>query len=101
MKSTMSKIEDLGNAYVPTEDIQHWYKLVPVPQSSKDEDVVMDCAGTSSAATSSMGTHGQSEPEPTQLGGEEQSESSHDNLVVSFIDVFGRVSNSVREYFRI
>lgn len=89
----MSKIEDLGNAYVPTEDVQHWYKLVPVSQSSMDEDVVMDSTGTPNATTSFMGNHEQSEaiqPEPAPPGGEER---SHDNLVVSFIDVFGRVSS--------
>lgn len=98
MKSTLGKIEDLGNAYDASEDVQQWYKLVPVPHSSADEDVVMEAAssgdilgtGSSSGQEYSESTKNDSLQPP---GVEEPAQKSHENLVVSFIDVFGRVSS--------
>jgi E3 ubiquitin-protein ligase HUWE1 len=97
IKSTLSKIEDLGNAYVVPEDIQQWYKLVPVSASVHDEDVVMDIADSEGAeemtATDSEQS-GSTANDLTQLsGGEDPALRSHDNMVVSFIDVVGRVKS--------
>jgi E3 ubiquitin-protein ligase HUWE1 len=95
IKSTLGKIEDLGNAYVVSEDIQQWYKLVPVSASILDEDVVMDIAdseGVEGTAGTDSEQSGSTGNDPTQLsGGEDPALRAHDNMVVSFIDVVGRV----------
>jgi E3 ubiquitin-protein ligase HUWE1 len=91
IKSTLSKIEDLGNAYVVPKDMQQWYKLVPVSAaSSADEDVDMEVADSEGAGGPPATDSEQSGNDPTN--GEDPR--SHDNLVVSFIDVVGRVRPS-------
>lgn len=92
IKSTMGKIEDLGNAYVVPEDIQQWYKLVPVPTSSFSEDVDMEVAdpqGVGALGPESEQSGGDDPVRP--LSEEEPGLRAHDNMVVSFIDVIGRV----------
>lgn len=84
LKATMSKIEDLGNAYVPAKDVEQWYRLVTTTPLS-DTDVSMeDVQPVDTPATSSS-----PDSEPSS---EETPSKSHDNHLVSFIDVFGRVS---------
>jgi E3 ubiquitin-protein ligase HUWE1 len=97
IKSTLSKIEDLGNAYVVSEDIQHWYKLVPVSTSSFDEDVDMDATGSEivgegGPAADSDQSGSSSDDLLQPLSGEDPALRVHDNIIVSFIDVIGRVS---------
>lgn len=96
IKSTLSKVEDLGNAYVVPDGIHHWYKLVPVSAFVSDEDVVMELAdsdgpeGTPATDSEQFGTAGN---DPGQLSsGDDPALRSHDNMVVSFIDVVGRVN---------
>lgn len=92
--STLSKVEDLGNAYEPPKAIKQWYSLLPVVDGNSEEepseDVEMD------------------EVEPRVLGGTPEvqlatdlaedgsghSSSKHDNNIVSFMDIIGRVSSS-------
>jgi E3 ubiquitin-protein ligase HUWE1 len=76
--AVLSKIEDLGNAYEPPEGIRQWYTLLPPKSAASKDDVVMaDAAGGSSEILSS--------PE------NQQSPKSHENEIVSYIDVTGRV----------
>jgi E3 ubiquitin-protein ligase HUWE1 len=93
IKSTLSKIEDLGNAYVVPEDIRQWYKLVPVLGSSTDQDVDMEVADSEGAGGAPAADSEQLGSASNDLaGGEDPALRSHDNVVVSFIDIVGRVS---------
>lgn len=85
IKTTLSKIEDLGNAYVAPDDIKSWYRLgVAEPPSAVQDSVMEDVQASGSAsatATPSEGAALGDDPPP-----------KHDNTVVSYIDVIGRVS---------
>jgi E3 ubiquitin-protein ligase HUWE1 len=93
IKSTLSKIEILGEAYVVPADIQHWYKLVPAPESPADEGAPME--GVESENNSSL------DSKPSEVARHDEStfivEESvpkpHDNNIVSYIDAIGRVRN--------
>ena len=42
VKTTMARIEDLGNSFTAPKDVQHWYKLIPstlVPSNTEESDV--------------------------------------------------------------
>lgn len=86
----MGKIEDLGNAYVVREDIQQWYKLLPMSAPAFDNDVVMD-AVLEGAEPESGVMLADSAHDAAHLNGDELLPKSHDNIIVSFIDVIGRV----------
>ncbi|KAH9949004.1 hypothetical protein B0H21DRAFT_198859 [Amylocystis lapponica] len=97
IRATMDKIEVLGKAYVPPEDIKHWYRLLPTASSSSasnqmsaDGDVVMEPIEddkqeetTTAAADADTTTANDSPRELSSLR-------SHDNTVISFIDVFSK-----------
>lgn len=92
LKSTLSRIEDLGASYSPPADIKHWYQLVPISTLPSDDDVTMQ----DDAAMESPGP-----AEVPQVAVEDidddsedddQNGKSHDNIVVSYIDIVGRVS---------
>lgn len=94
IKSTMSKIEDMGNVYVVPEDVQQWYKLLPVSDTRGDEDIEMDVSEIQ------KGGRGDESPIPLEHfenpgndpnQSEDSSSRAHDNVMVSFIDVLGRV----------
>lgn len=95
IKSTMGKIEELGNAYVVPEEHKHWYALQPTKTASAsantDNDVDME-AGALQAGSSTPATV---EPEATPHPMDDNSFKAHDNVVVSFIDVFGKVRDSI------
>ncbi|KAI0051234.1 hypothetical protein FA95DRAFT_1602906 [Auriscalpium vulgare] len=91
IKSTLSKIEDLGNAYVPPDNIKSWYALVPSPPpqaATSDADVVMAPAQEEASTTppSSNPPVASSAAEAT----EENTGKSHENLIISYIDVLCR-----------
>lgn len=89
VKATLSKIEDLGNAFVPPEDMKQWYKLVPVSTGQeRDEDVAMEDISAEGDEVSSTKAESKG---PTSTS-EDSAPKSHDNHIVSFIDVIGRVS---------
>jgi len=86
LKSTLSKIEDLGNTYVVPKDIQQWYRLIPTSSVSLDEDVAMEGIETDymlSASPEDDSAKNDSE--------DEEAPSAHGNNVVSYIDAVGRV----------
>lgn len=93
IKSTLSKIEDMGNAYEVPADMITWYQLVAPSNKSGDgitagdEDVAMGDA-TPSTATLRTAT---SEATATTLGAKDKNSPPHDNNVVMFIDILGRV----------
>lgn len=84
LKVTIGKIEELGVNFEVPKDLRQWYFLTPVspPILSLDHDVAMDDVET---ATPPSNPHVQ----PTDG---DQEPKNHDNYIVSFIDVFGRVS---------
>jgi E3 ubiquitin-protein ligase HUWE1 len=98
VRSTLGRIEDLGNAYTVPTDIRHWYQLVPettvvVPQQESTEgDIAMD-VDSELVAAGSADTAGIIDETSSEAAGEKEDSSikSHDNHIVSFIDVVGRV----------
>lgn len=97
LKSTLSKIEDLGNDFVPSEATQQWYKLVPVAApASADLDVPMEDVESTdpTAPLSTSALEGVEVPkvETSTSSSTDESQKAHDNHVVSFIDILGRVS---------
>ena len=92
LKSTLSRIEDLGASYSSPADIEHWYQLVPVSSTlPSDGDVTMQ----DDAAIESSGTIEVPQAATENLDDDIEDDSpnakSHDNIVVSYIDIVGRV----------
>ncbi|KAF9029021.1 hypothetical protein BDZ89DRAFT_1101623 [Hymenopellis radicata] len=81
IRVTLSKIEDLGNAFEAPEDIKQWYKLMPTP--TPEEDITMEDIQATGEAPQARS------PEATAAS-EEPATKAHDNHIVSFIDVLGR-----------
>lgn len=97
LKSTLSKIEDLGNAFQVPESIKRWYQLVPVPPKASpgDGDIPMEDVETTGTAVTSDQVTEQSEDNTADADNsydEDPATKAHDNNVVSFIDIMGRVS---------
>ena len=96
VRSILGQIEDLGKVFTIPEDIRHFYQLVPDPeatQPTQDEGGVamdVDQSPASVPATSSEDPNAQSE-EPEKEGASQKNPESHDNQIVAFIDVVGRV----------
>lgn len=90
VKSTLGRIEDLGNAYVVPAELLQWYQLVPEQGSTGDAamdvDVEVNAAPSSTEAISTSDETG-SDP----AGDKDDSLKSHDNHIVSYIDVTCRV----------
>ncbi len=95
IKTTMGRIEELGSAFTVSDDIKHYYKLqpqdpAPVESSSTDAGAPMDVDQPAPAEQASTPAQQPNADQPssssTDLFGR-----SHDNLVISYIDVFGKV----------
>ncbi|KAF9012343.1 hypothetical protein BDQ17DRAFT_1232733 [Cyathus striatus] len=87
LRSTLSKIEELGQAYKVPHEIRQWYYLMSVEKASlSDEDIAMrdhDQAGLVSEAGC--------DPQPFDISEDDENNlKPHDNNIVSFIDIFGR-----------
>ncbi|KAL0569802.1 E3 ubiquitin-protein ligase tom1 [Marasmius crinis-equi] len=87
LKTTMDKIEELGNAYEPPEEIRHWYQLVPHTESVDDSKPMegVETIGSSDNVATPDG-----EPSSSSSGKDEPTTKPHDNNIVSFIDIVGR-----------
>ncbi|KAJ3911333.1 hypothetical protein F5877DRAFT_86126 [Lentinula edodes] len=90
LKSTMAKIEELGHAYVPPDDIRNWYQLTVARPSSTSEDV-----DKMEGVESSEGKESSPPPPPPYTAAllEPHSEEAmrlHENNIISFIDILGR-----------
>jgi len=96
VRSILGQIEDLGKAFTVPEDIRHFYQLIPDPETpppAQDEaGVAMDVDQSPALipVASSEDPNAQSE-EPEKEGASQKNPESHDNQIVSFIDVIGRV----------
>jgi len=96
VRSILGQIEDLGKAFTVPEDIRHFYQLIPdseAPPSVQGEAGVamdVDQSPASIPVTSSEDPNVQSE-EPEKEGASQKNPESHDNQIVAFIDVIGRV----------
>ncbi|KAF9820248.1 hypothetical protein IEO21_01462 [Rhodonia placenta] len=96
IKSTMDKIIELGNNYIPPSDIKHWYMLVPSHPSASssgvrpaDTDVLMapaDIEGAQPTATNGPDIV----IESTTSQRDDTLHRAHDNVIVSYIDVLGK-----------
>jgi E3 ubiquitin-protein ligase HUWE1 len=90
IKSTLSKIEEMGSEFEVPKKIKPWYRLVPEVEVEKTEpgetsrDIVMGDVPTDPSSSLDAATSG-------SFVVEEQGPRAHDNIIVSFIDVFGRV----------
>lgn len=96
LKSTLTQIENIGMTYTPPVDIKHWYQLVPVSKArTSNEDVTMqDVTPAPTELEDATATAGLEDAEGSQNGSDqdETEEKGHDNIIVSYIDVLGRVS---------
>ncbi|PBK91673.1 hypothetical protein ARMGADRAFT_968529 [Armillaria gallica] len=90
LRATLSKIEDLGNAFEPPEEAKQWYKLLALSTAtpSPDDDVTMEDVQT--AGQPPTPAPRTSEDKKHSSSGEEGAQKAHDNHIVSFIDVLGR-----------
>jgi E3 ubiquitin-protein ligase HUWE1 len=100
LKSTLSKIEELGSSYVAPPDLQQWYILMPLtPGSNPDGDVQMeDIQPTDAVLTKGASELSEVLPEVPKSADEAVEDAAlkgHDNTIVSYIDVIGRVITSL------
>ncbi|KAF9475538.1 hypothetical protein BDN70DRAFT_996350 [Pholiota conissans] len=90
LQSTLGRIEDLGSSYVPPIDIQHWYRLIPIPAViSSDGDVVMQDEPIDTTSSRQISPTATTLEQPEEDNDDEASK-GHDNVVVSYVDVIGR-----------
>lgn len=91
LKSTLSTIEEIGRNHQVQNDLLHWYQLMPTVDNAAtiDVDVKMDDAELVQAESSELEMI--DVPAADMLNIEEAALKSHDNTVVSFVDVFCRV----------
>lgn len=95
----MSKIEDLGNTFTPSENSESWYRLVRTTASTvsatADEDVLMrssDTVAIDEAASESTGRPNALAVSLTDdVLDENATGRSHENIIVSYLDVICRV----------
>ena len=99
VRSILGQIEDVGKAFTIPEDIRHFYQLIPDPEAPltarNEAGVTMDVdqSSTSVHVVPSEDPNAQSE-ESEKEGAPQKNPESHDNQIVAFIDVIGRVPSS-------
>lgn len=99
IKSTLSKIEDLGNAFAPSESTESWYRLVRTTtstvQAPADEDVLMRSSDTVPSDEATSESTGRPNALTASLADDLLDENaagrSHENIIVSYLDVICRV----------
>ncbi len=93
IKATMIKIEELGNSFTVPDDIKPFYVLQPVKPSSTpsrpDPDVEMAPNEPREAPAESHATNVVDNDTAKDYL---EDDKSHDNVVISYIDVFCKVS---------
>lgn len=97
VRSVLGQIEDLGKVFTIPEDIRHFYQLIPDPETpSPEQDVAMDVDQSAAAIpfTASEDPNSQNEESEKESTSQKNPE-SHDNQIVAFIDVIGRVLSSL------
>jgi len=89
VRSTLSKIEDLGSAYAVQDSIKSWYRLLPPSpplQQASSVDVVMEAGDSGTEQPPALLTASNE-----SIPDDDASSKSHENIVISFIDVLCRV----------
>lgn len=94
LKSTLSHLENIGMTYSTPKDLKQWYQLVPVSQERTNDDVAMQDAMSSSDAVDTTAVVVDETSSQNGEESEDAEEKPHDNIIVSYIDVLGRVSLS-------
>ena len=99
IKTTMARIEELGTSYTVPDDIKLWYRLqpqtpAPVPAAAEgvEESVAME---VDPVAPPSEPAPSNSEVQPSSEQSSHRDDlwgRSHDNIIISYIDVFGKVT---------
>ena len=97
IRSTLSNIEDLGMSFVCPTDIKQFYQLMPIMGVTGDilldNDVNMqDDLRESIEAPEEIAQETLLEAAEEDTDEDDITTKSHDNTVVSFIDILGRVS---------
>ncbi|KZT26754.1 hypothetical protein NEOLEDRAFT_1062431 [Neolentinus lepideus HHB14362 ss-1] len=88
IKSTLGKIEDLGNTYVVPDDLRPWYGLSSVSNDVAHMEGLND---TQEGGPSTLEIDPAVTPPPESTStSDEASPKAHDNIVVHYIDVVGR-----------
>ncbi|KIM40119.1 hypothetical protein M413DRAFT_446273 [Hebeloma cylindrosporum] len=90
LKSTLSRIEDLGASYSPPADIKHWYQLVPISTLSSDDDITMQDDEAMEIPAPIEVPQVAVEDIDDDNEDDDPNSKSHDNIVVSYIDIVGR-----------
>jgi hypothetical protein len=92
LQSTLDKIEQLGQEYEVPADIRSWYLLAPettLPENGTGDVNMMDAPGDSAQPTQQPDT-GSDE----SGNADDSSPTYHENHIVAFIDILGRVCPS-------
>lgn len=89
VKSTLSKIEDMGNTYVIPEDKKEWYELLPVQPTKEGAEMAME--GIEAEAVESASASASDQFLQEDVLRDDPTRRDHDNNVVMFIDVICRV----------
>jgi E3 ubiquitin-protein ligase HUWE1 len=100
IKSTLSKIEDLGNTFAPPENTGSWYGLVrtseSLVQTLADDDVLMRSSDAAPVDEDASESTGRPNAPTVSLTDDVLDEStvgrSHESIIVSYLDVICRVS---------
>ncbi|KAJ3553706.1 hypothetical protein NM688_g3471 [Phlebia brevispora] len=96
IKTTLTKIEELGNAYEASDDLKQYYGFLPTRSTASaapagDVDVEMDTdSNVQTAVSVTPAGPTDADTEPTSPGFDDLNAKPHDNSVVSYIDVFGK-----------
>ncbi|KAF5343200.1 hypothetical protein D9757_015000 [Collybiopsis confluens] len=95
LKSTMTKIEELGHAYVPPDEIRHFYNLTVVPPPSTISEVSEEAGDKMEGVETSQSSLIETTANPLTLAAlldprSEEAMRLHENNIISFIDILGR-----------
>ena len=96
VRSVLGQIEDLGKAFLIPEDIRHFYQLIsdpgvtPPAEGETGIEMDVDPSPPSIPVAPSEDPNVHSE-EPDKEGTSQKNPEGHDNQIVAFIDVIGRV----------
>lgn len=94
--STLSKIETMGKTFSPPANIQRWYYLTRASNFpiAEMEDVLMNASETPVLAETSDSRPALLSPSNNDTIIPEADAQAHGNVIISFMDVTGRVSAS-------
>lgn len=96
IRSTLSNIEDLGMSFVCPTDIKQFYQLIPITAVAgallQDDDVAMQDDLRETIQVPEIAQESMLEVADEDTDEDDITAKTHDNTVVSFIDILGRVS---------